>query len=558
MIHVVRHYLPARKALLFFSETALLGTVVAVGMSAHLFDPTVDVLARITQASLSPDQALRRCLVSSLLLVLLSQVALGFNELYDFRISGSRFDRSSRFVASAGSALLLALGAVILVRAWGLERVLDFPGMTGSQLIQTLVFTLLIGFCLLFGWRHVFHFALHRWNFNERVLILGTGPAARSLAREMLARTDAGYEPVGLLPVPAPEPAESDPEGPALAREALPGRVRIAARAAAASADSAELERATAPLLLQAIELGGRPRGERAADEAGPGNGHGNGNGHGAKAAPPSEGGLYELVSRLAVDRVVVALEDRRGQLPTQELLRCRLAGIRVQEREQLYEHITGKIAVEAMRPSYLIFNRGFSRPALGELFKRLGDVLLSSAGVLLTWPVMLAVAIAVRLSSSGRALFTQERVGREGLPFTLYKFRSMRSDAETHTGPVWATSDDPRITPVGRFLRRTRLDELPQLLNVLSGDMSLVGPRPERPVFVEDLSRQIPYYGLRHIVKPGLTGWAQINYPYGSTAEDALQKLQYDLFYIKNQSLLFDLSILLTTIKIVVLRKGT
>ncbi len=552
MLHVFRHYLPARKALLFFSETAWLGAVVATGMSAHLLDPTVDVLARITQASLSPDQALRRCLVSSLLLVLLSQFALGFNELYDFRISSSRFDRSARFVASAGSALLLALGAVFLVRAWNLERVLDFPGMTGSQLIQTLVFTLLIGFCLLFAWRHVFHFALHRWNFNERVLILGTGPAARSLAREMLERTDAGYEPVGLLPVPAPEAAQVDPEGlarAALAREALPGRVLIAARAGAASA---ELERTTAPLLLPSIELSVAGRGEPAAGE--PGNGHGNG----GPAAAHLEGGLYDLVRRLSVDRLVVALEDRRGQLPTQELLRCRLAGIRVQEREQLYEHITGKIAVEAMRPSYLIFNRGFSRPALGELFKRLADAALSSAGALLTWPVMLAVAVAVRLSSSGPALFSQERVGREGLPFTLYKFRSMKSDAESHTGPVWASSDDPRITPVGRFLRRTRLDELPQLFNVLCGDMSLVGPRPERPVFVDDLARQIPYYGLRHIVKPGLTGWAQINYPYGSTAEDALQKLQYDLLYIKNQSLLFDLSILLTTIKIVVLRKGT
>jgi lipopolysaccharide/colanic/teichoic acid biosynthesis glycosyltransferase len=161
-------------------------------------------------------------------------------------------------------------------------------------------------------------------------------------------------------------------------------------------------------------------------------------------------------------------------------------------------------------------------------------------------------------MDSEGPILFSQERVGQDGRPFTLHKFRSMRADAEKLTGPVWATEDDPRITRTGRFIRRTRLDELPQLFNVLSGDMSLVGPRPERPNFVADLAAQIPYYGQRHIVKPGITGWAQINYPYGNTVEDALKKLQYDLFYIKNQSVVFDLSILFNTVKIVILRKGT
>jgi lipopolysaccharide/colanic/teichoic acid biosynthesis glycosyltransferase len=170
----------------------------------------------------------------------------------------------------------------------------------------------------------------------------------------------------------------------------------------------------------------------------------------------------------------------------------------------------------------------------------------------------MLVTAFIVRWDSPGPILFTQERVGRDGRVFTLLKFRSMRADAETASGPVWATADDPRITRSGRFIRKTRLDELPQLFNVLAGHMSLVGPRPERPHFVQDLTRKIPYFKQRHIVKPGLTGWAQINYRYGSTFEDAVQKLQYDLFYIKNQSLLFDLSILFNTVKIVILRKGT
>jgi lipopolysaccharide/colanic/teichoic acid biosynthesis glycosyltransferase len=551
VLNVLRHYLPARKALLLFSETALLTAVVAAGMSAHLVRPQIEVIARITQENLSLDQALLRCLASSVLLVLVCQLALGFNELYDFRISTSRFDRGTRFVASTGSAILLALSALFLTRALGLEGALDFPGMTGSQLVQTLVFTLLFGFGLLFLWRHVFHWALHRWNFNERVLIVGTGAAAHGLAREMMERTESGYEAVGLLPVPQPDPAR---ERRVAARESLPGRVQIAARAAQRGA---ELERATAALVLPELRLA-EPEHANGHSAQAAGNGNGHRDGHSSGHGEPAAESLIELVERLGVDRVVVALEDRRGQLPTAELLRCRLAGVRVQEREELYEHITGKIAVEAMRPSYLIFNRGFSRSLTGQVAKRAGDVTMALVGLLLAWPVMLLTAIAVRLSSRGPALYTQERVGADGRPFTLYKFRSMRTDAESGTGPVWAQKDDPRITPVGGILRRSRLDELPQLFNVLLGDMSLVGPRPERPVFVAELERQIPYYALRHVVKPGVTGWAQINYPYGSTVEDALQKLQYDLFYIKNQSLPFDLSILFTTIKTVVLRKGT
>ena len=191
-------------------------------------------------------------------------------------------------------------------------------------------------------------------------------------------------------------------------------------------------------------------------------------------------------------------------------------------------------------------------------MMKRVVDVVVSVVMLLLLWPVMLATAIAVRATSPGPVLFTQERIGQDGRPFVLMKFRSMRADAEKLSGPVWASEDDPRITPWGRFMRKTRLDELPQLFNVLAGSMSLVGPRPERQHFVDQLAARIPYFQLRHIVKPGVTGWAQINYPYGNTEQDALHKLQYDLFYIKNYSVLFDLSILISTIKTVVLRRGT
>jgi len=279
-----------------------------------------------------------------------------------------------------------------------------------------------------------------------------------------------------------------------------------------------------------------------------------------SRQAEPSAGepSLLALVEELNVDLVIVALEDRRHTLPIRELLRCRLAGVEVREREEIYEQVTGRIAVAAMRPSYLIFNEGFRRHPRAALVKRLMDVLCSVVMLALGWPLMLLTAIAVRLDSSGPALFTQRRVGQDGRTFTLRKFRSMRADAERETGPVWTSEDDPRVTRVGRFIRKTRLDELPQLFNVLGGSMSLVGPRPERGHFVDELAERIPYFHQRHIVKPGVTGWAQINHRYGNTVEDAVLKLQYDLFYIKNHSLLFDLSILLGTIKTVVLRRGT
>ena len=210
------------------------------------------------------------------------------------------------------------------------------------------------------------------------------------------------------------------------------------------------------------------------------------------------------------------------------------------------------------MRPSYLIFNEGFRRHPWVDLSKRTVDLVLTVLLLALLFPFMLLTALSVRMDSPGRILFRQERVGREGRLFTLLKFRSMRADAEKLTGPVWTQEDDPRITRVGGFIRRTRLDELPQLFNVLVGSMSLVGPRPERQHFVDDLAEKIPYYHQRHIVKPGMTGWAQIRYPYGNTDEDAMHKLQYDLFYIKNHSVLFDLSILFSTIKTVILRQGT
>jgi sugar transferase (PEP-CTERM system associated) len=267
---------------------------------------------------------------------------------------------------------------------------------------------------------------------------------------------------------------------------------------------------------------------------------------------------IPSIVRTRGVHRVVVSLADARGKLPMDKLLELRLDGVNFDHLASVYEEYTGKIAVENLRPSWLIFNDGFRKTRWLTATKRLLDVSSASVGFVLGLPIMALVALAVRLTSPGPVLYHQRRVGQHGRVFTIHKFRSMRQDAEAGTGAVWASKQgDVRVTPIGGMLRRTRLDELPQLWNVLKGDMSLVGPRPERPEFVEQLSKEIPFYGQRHIVRPGLTGWAQVRYTYGATAEDALQKLQYDLFYIKHLSIALDLYIMLDTVKTVVLRRG-
>jgi exopolysaccharide biosynthesis polyprenyl glycosylphosphotransferase len=232
--------------------------------------------------------------------------------------------------------------------------------------------------------------------------------------------------------------------------------------------------------------------------------------------------------------------------------------GVQFDHLASVYEEYTGKIAVENLRPSWLIFSQGFSKSRVLGVFKRGMDVLAALVGLVILAPVIALVAIAVRLTSSGPALYRQRRVGYNGRVFVIHKFRSMRVDAEAVTGAVWSVENDPRVTPIGRFLRRTRLDEVPQLWNVLVGDMSIVGPRPERPEFVADLTMQIPFYGQRHVVRPGLTGWAQVRHSYGSSVEDALQKLQYDLFYIKHLSIALDMFICLETLKTVLVRRGS
>lgn len=266
---------------------------------------------------------------------------------------------------------------------------------------------------------------------------------------------------------------------------------------------------------------------------------------------------LLGMTKGRGIHRVIVAMPDRRGTLPVEELLDLRLRGLRVEEATSWLEKISGRIEVEQLYPSWLIFAEGFRFSEFFRVVRRLLNFSLALVAFTFSLPLIPFIVLVVKLGSPGPVLYRQRRVGRRGKIFYCYKFRTMRQDAEADTGATWATDDDPRITRVGKFLRSSRLDEIPQLWCVLKGDMHFVGPRPERPEFVEWLNREIPYYGVRHVVRPGITGWAQVQYKYGNTLADAREKLQYDLFYIKNASIGLDLLIMFQTIKIVLLGRG-
>jgi exopolysaccharide biosynthesis polyprenyl glycosylphosphotransferase len=248
---------------------------------------------------------------------------------------------------------------------------------------------------------------------------------------------------------------------------------------------------------------------------------------------------------------------ERRNRMPVGELLELRFAGNIIEEAANTYERVCGRVCLKEIRPSQLIFSGELGPRPQNLLYQRFLNLLLAVVGIVLCLPIMLLTALAVRLSSPGAVLYRQTRVGLDNALFTLYKFRSMRIDAEVGTGAVWAQKDDPRVTTVGRIIRAIRFDELPQLFNVLKGEMSIVGPRPERPEFVKALNEQIPYYRQRHCVRPGITGWAQVNYKYGDTLQDTITKLEYDLYYIKNMSLALDNYIIFHTLKAMLLSRG-
>jgi sugar transferase (PEP-CTERM system associated) len=267
---------------------------------------------------------------------------------------------------------------------------------------------------------------------------------------------------------------------------------------------------------------------------------------------------LSDTALRLGADEIVVALSERRGgNTPLRELLDCKVVGIRVVDLATHFEKNLHQISLKHVNAGWLVFGDGFNQTALRSGVKRAFDLVCSAVLLVVSAPAMLLAALAVKLESPGPVFYRQERVGLNGVPFMVTKFRSMRNDAEKDGRPVWATKNDARVTRVGKFIRKTRIDELPQLFNVLRGDMSLVGPRPERAFFVEQLIQKIPYFAVRHSVKPGVTGWAQVKYDYGATEEDAAAKLQYDLYYVKNHSLFLDILVLIETVAVVLTGRG-
>jgi sugar transferase (PEP-CTERM system associated) len=269
-------------------------------------------------------------------------------------------------------------------------------------------------------------------------------------------------------------------------------------------------------------------------------------------------GTLTETAVRLGVDEIVVALTERRsGSMPLRQLLDCKASGIKVHDLNTHFEKTLGQIRLDYLDASWLIFGDGFNQGAWRTAVKRVFDIISAAILCVVSLPVMLIAGLLIKLESPGPMLYRQDRVGLNGKAFSIAKFRSMRNDAEKDGKPRWAAANDSRVTRVGQVIRRLRIDELPQLFNVLRGDMSLVGPRPERPFFVEQLTQEIPFYALRHSVKPGVTGWAQVRYPYGATVEDSQEKLQYDLFYVKNHTLVLDMIVLVETVGVVLTGKG-
>jgi sugar transferase (PEP-CTERM system associated) len=406
------------------------------------------------------------------LVTVLAQLCLYYNDFYDLTLVHSTRELVVRLLQAVGATSILLAAVYLLIPALVIG-----DGIFVSSILVVVVTVL--------AWRLTFNrlTSLH----EERVLILGTGESARTVARQILAQRDFGYRVVGFL--------DGDPS-------------RVG-------------ERIVNPAIVGTHD------------------------------------DLSRLIAERSIDRVVVGLNDRRGHLPIDELLRVKLSGVCVEDATTMYERLTGKILLDDLRPSWLIFSDGFHVSRWTRSLKRTADLVTALLMIIVGAPLMALTAAAIYLETGTPILYSQERVGAGGRVFRVHKFRSMRQDAEKGGTPIWARADDDRVTRVGRFIRLTRLDELPQLWNVIRGDMSFVGPRPERPFFVEQLAAEIPFYRQRHAVKPGLTGWAQVKYRYGASIEDATEKLRYDLYYIKHLSIIFDLTIMFDTVKVILFRKG-
>src|SRR5215471_8458505 len=455
-MQLFNRYVSTRSLTVFTGELLLIfGSVVL----AALLQDTPDLAANVWKI---------------VLVTLVCQLCLYYNDFYDLTVVHSSRELIVRLLQAVGAA------SIVLAAAYFVRPEL----MIGNGIFVSALFVFLVA---ILGWRLAFNRVTGSLKLQERVLFVGTGEAARKVARQILEQHDFAYRIIGFIDDDASRVGE-----------------RIVNPAIVGTPDD-----------------------------------------------------IDRIVAQHHVDRIVVGLADRRGKLPVEELLRAKMAGIRVEDATTTYERVTGKILIDDLRPSWLIFSDGFRVSRVTRLMKRTIDLTLSLLMAIVALPLMILTALLIWLDDGLPVLYRQERVGENGGTFVLSKFRSMRKDAEEGGTPIWAKDGDDRVTRVGAFIRKSRLDELPQLWNVVRGDMSFVGPRPERPFFVEQLSRAIPFYQQRHAVKPGLTGWAQVKYRYGSSLEDAMEKLRYDLYYIKHLSVVFDLTIVFDTVKVVLFRKG-
>jgi sugar transferase (PEP-CTERM system associated) len=461
ILRIFDQYIPVRKIAFFFLESIFIGGMVILGTYLRfLGDPTgfyhYDYL-----------------IVKALLIVTCVQLSLYYFDLYDLKAFRSNIELGIRLLQSLGvSSILLAFLYYL------------FPFL----IIGRGIFFISLGFMgvVIVSWRITYNHILKTRQLDQRIMIIGSGPLAKSIAKEIVERADTGFKVIGFI--------TDNPEtvGEKLVNPSIIG--------------------------------------------------------------DPSQ--ILDIATKERMDRIIVAIEERRGKFPDAQLLECKMRGIVIEEGIHFYEHLTGRLQVESLRPSFLIFSEGFKKSRLTMWVKRVSGFSLSLIGLILLSPFILVISISIKIDSRGPVFYKQERVGERGKIFKLLKFRSMVENAETN-GPVWAEQGDKRITRVGRWMRKWRLDEIPQMFNVLKGDMSFVGPRPERAYFVETLREEIPFYDQRFSVKPGITGLAQVKYQYGSSKDDALEKLRYDLYYIKNLSLLHDLLIIFETIKVVLFGKG-
>jgi len=461
ILRIFDQYIPVRKIAFFFLESLFIGGMVILGAYLRFLGHPAGFYQY------------EYLILKAVLIVACVQLSLYYFDLYDLKAFRSNIELGIRLLQSLGvSSILLAFLYYL------------FPPL----IIGRGIFFISLGFMgvVIVSWRIIYNHILKTRQLDQRITIIGSGPLAKNIAKEIVESVDTGFKLIGFI--------TDHPE-------------RV-----------------------------------------------------GEKLVTPSVIGdqsqILDIAIKERVDRIIVALEERRGKFPDAQLLECKMRGVAIEEGIHFYEHLTGRLQVESLHPSILIFSEGFKKSKLTMWTKRTSEFALSLIGLILLSPVILIVSLLIKIDSRGPVFYKQERVGERGKRFKLLKFRSMVENAEAN-GPVWAEQNDKRITRVGRWMRKWRLDEIPQMFNVLKGDMSFVGPRPERPFFVEKLRKEIPFYDQRFSVRPGVTGWAQIKYRYGASKEDALEKLKYDLYYIKNLSPLYDLIIIFETIKVVLFGKG-